>query len=145
MATTVDTHLASEVRVAIGRLARRLRQEGAKGQLSASQLSALFSVERLAPVRLVDLAAAEAIAPPSLTRTVTALEEAGLVTRTADADDRRCARITLTAAGRVRLRRIRSERTAWLQRRLDSLSAADRDVLAGALPVLTALVDEGDK
>lgn len=144
MAATIDTSLATDVRVAIGRLARRLRQEGAKGELTASQLSALFSVERLAPVRLVDLAAAEAVAPPSLTRTVAALEEAGLVTRSADADDRRCARIRLTPGGKVRLRRIRNERTAWLQRRLDALSPDERDVLAGAVPVLAALVGEVD-
>ena len=140
-ASTVDTSLAADLRVAVGRLQRRLRQEGAKGELTASQLSALFTVERLAPVRLVDLAAAEAVAAPTLTRTVASLEEAGLVARAADSDDRRAARLTLTATGRARLRRIRSERTAWLQRRLDALTAQDQRRLAELVPLLTALVD----
>src|SRR5262245_8349564 len=144
METVVDSSLAADLRLVIGRLARRMRQDGAKRELTASRLSARVSVDRLAPVRRVAVAAAEAVPPPSLGRTVASVEEAGLIARTADADDRRAARITLTPAGRGRIRRIRRERTAWLQRRLDALSADELAALADAVPVLTALSrDEG--
>jgi DNA-binding MarR family transcriptional regulator len=71
------------------------------------------------------------------------LEAAGLVHRSADPDDRRAARVTLTAAGRSRLTRLRTERNAYLQQRLAALTARDRETLAAALAVLTTLAETG--
>ena len=138
------TALAADLRLAVGRLARKLRQVQLGG-LSSSQVSALASVERLGPVRLGDLAAAEGVTGPTLTKIVAHLETIGLVARATDEADRRAARITLTADGRERLVRIRSDRDAFLEQRLADLGPAARSALADALPVLRALADEGDR
>ena len=142
--TERGTELAADLRLAVGRLARRLRQVQLGG-LSSSQVSALASVERLGPVRLGDLAAAEGVTGPTLTKIVAHLETIGLVARTTDAADRRAARITLTPEGRERLVGIRSDRDAFLEHRLHELDPAARDALASALPVLRALADDGER
>ena len=136
----LDPDLAPALRLAIGRLARRIRQEH-HGTLTPSQHSALVSVEDLAPVRLSDLAAAEGISSPTLTKIVAALEDAGLVQRSTDEADRRSSLLQLTDEGRTTLHAIRNERTAFLRRQLDRLSDDDRRCLADALPVLTALAE----
>jgi DNA-binding MarR family transcriptional regulator len=142
--TETGEALAADLRLAVGRLARKLRQVQLGG-LSSSQVSALASVERLGPVRLGDLAAAEGVTGPTLTKIVAHLETIGLVTRAADEADRRAARITLTAEGRERLVRIRSDRDAFLEQRLGALDPGARAMLAAALPVLRALADEGER
>jgi DNA-binding MarR family transcriptional regulator len=142
--TETGEALAADLRLAVGRLARKLRQVQLGG-LSSSQVSALASVERLGPVRLGDLAAAEGVTGPTLTKIVAHLETIGLVTRAADEADRRAARITLTAEGRERLVRIRSDRDAFLEQRLGALDPDARATLAAALPVLRALADEGER
>jgi len=91
------------------------------------------------------LAAAEGVTGPTLTKIVAHLETIGLVTRAADEADRRAARITLTAEGRERLVRIRSDRDAFLEQRLGALDPDARASLAAALPVLRALADEGER
>ncbi len=127
---------AARLRVAIARLARQLRQR-TMGGLTPSQLSCLTSVERLAPVRLAELAAREAVAPPTLTRIVAVLVEVGLVERQADPLDARAALITTTAAGRDALQVIREERTAFLFERLHALAPEDR----ARLPQLVELLE----
>jgi len=134
--------LAADLRLVVGRLARSLRQAD-DGGLTPSQLSALSSIDALGSVRLGDLAAAERVSSPTLTKIVANLEAAGLVHRSADPDDRRAARVSLTAAGRSRLKRLRTERNAYLQQRLAALTTKDRETLAAALAVLTTLADTG--
>jgi DNA-binding MarR family transcriptional regulator len=130
--------LAADVRLAVGRLARRLRQQASAG-LTPSQFSALSSIEVLAPVRLVDLAAAERVSAPTMTKVVGSLVDAGMVDRVPDVTDRRAHHLSLTPAGRTVLRQVRSERTARLAERLAQLSPAERHLLERALPVLAAL------
>lgn len=136
-----DGALAAELRLVVGRLARRLRQHDDSG-LSASLQSALWTIERLQPVTLGDLAAGERVRPPTITRVIGKLEAAGLVTRVADEEDRRVARVALSANGRRLLERIRGRRTAYLVKRLRALSEDDRRALRGALPVLERLLAE---
>src|SRR5689334_16059845 len=71
---------AADLRLVAGRLARRLRQSGDSG-VSASLLSAMWTIERLQPVTLTDLAAAERVQPPTVTRVVARLEELGFALR----------------------------------------------------------------
>src|SRR5262245_2368868 len=143
MATMMsETHLATDLRFAVGRLQRRLRQVQLGG-LTSSKVSALAAIDRLGPVRLGDLAAAEGVSAPTLTKIVANLEAAGLVVRSADATDRRAARVALTPEGRSRMRRIRSDRDAFLEQRLTGLDDADRATLAAAVPLLRALAEEG--
>src|ERR1700743_3314022 len=88
----------TRLRVAIARLSRRLRRHEIAG-LTPTQLAALSTVERSGPLRLGDLAAAEGIAPSTLTRLVSVLEEYGYVKRDADPNDARASTLAITLKG----------------------------------------------
>lgn len=136
--------LAARLRVVIARLSRKLRQQAAAepGEITASQLAALGSVDRLGPVTLGDLAAVEQVQPPSMTRIVGRLEELGLTDRQVDPGDRRVARVSVTEEGRRFLARSRTRKDAYLSRRLDSLSEEERQELDRALVILDRLLGE---
>ncbi|MEX1145668.1 MAG: MarR family transcriptional regulator [Acidimicrobiia bacterium] len=138
-----DTGLAEQLRLAITRLARRLRQHGDPGDASPTQLSALATIERRGPITLGDLAAAERVQPPTITAAIDRLEGRELVGRRPDEADRRVVRVEITGAGRKLLARNRSRKTAYLAKRLDSLSAADRATLAEATVILDHLLEPG--
>ena len=133
--------LAAEIRLLVGRLARRLRQE-ATGGLTPSQLSALASIERLGPLQLGDLARVESVAPPTLTRAIDRLEDLGMVRRRPDPSDGRAVLVEVTGGGRRVLRDLRQARTAFLVERLGTLSEDDRVVVAQAVGLLGRLVSE---
>ncbi len=135
--------LAARLRSAVTRLHRRLRQQTVGG-LTPSQGSALTSIEALGTPTLGELAAREAVQPPSMTRIVGALEADGFVARTTDPGDRRVARVELTAAGRRTLADIRSQRTAYLARRLHLLGDGERAALADLTAQLERLEDLPD-
>jgi DNA-binding MarR family transcriptional regulator len=99
-------------------------------------------IERLGAPALNELAAAEQVRPPSMTRIVDALESEGLAERTVDESDRRCQRVTLTSAGRRELASIRRRKTAFLEERLAQLVDAERDAIARALVILERLAEE---
>ena len=130
----------TRLRVALARLARRLRKHELAG-LTPTQLAALATVERSGPMRLGDLAAAEGIAPSTLTRLVTALEESGYVRRNADPSDARASTLIITPRGRDTLARLRTESTLVLAASLQLLTPAQRSALAEALPVLELLAE----
>src|SRR6516162_8113975 len=128
----------TRLRVALARLSRRLRRHELAG-LTPTQLAALATIGKTGPMRLGDLAAAEGIAPSTLTRLVTALEEAGYVRRTADPSDARASTLTITVHGQDALERIRTETTLMLTASLELLTPEQRSALAAALPVLEQL------
>jgi DNA-binding MarR family transcriptional regulator len=130
----------TRLRVALARLSRRLRRHELAG-LTPTQLAALATIEKAGPMRLGDLAAAEGIAPSTLTRLVTALEESGYVRRCADPSDARASTITITTHGRDALDRIRAENTLMLTASLELLTPEQRSALAAALPVLEQLAE----
>ncbi|MBV9449256.1 MAG: MarR family transcriptional regulator [Streptosporangiaceae bacterium] len=130
----------TRLRVALARLSRRLRRHEVAG-LTPTQLAALATVERSGPMRLGDLAAAEGIAPSTLTRLVTALEESGYVRRCADPSDARASTLAITPSGHETLERIRGESTLVLAQSLRKLTPAQRSALAAALPVLEQLAE----
>ena len=130
----------TRLRVALARLARRLRKHELAG-LTPTQLAALATVERSGPMRLGDLAAAEGIAPSTLTRLVTALEERGYVERCPVPGDARASTLTIAPAGHAALERIREQSTILLADRLATLTAEQRTALAAALPALEQLAD----
>jgi DNA-binding MarR family transcriptional regulator len=134
-------HEAAELRLAITRVSRQLRQHGST-DVTPSMISALSSIERAGPLTLGELAALERVQPPSMTRIVAALEERDLVARQTDARDRRVARVRLTTGGERFLKRSRTHKDAYLARRLASLEPAERDALRAALPVLRRLAEE---
>jgi DNA-binding MarR family transcriptional regulator len=143
-ASTVETGAidfdVTRLRVAIARLSRRLRRHELAG-LTPTQLAALSTVERAGPLRLGDLAAAEGIAPSTLTRLVSALEDFGYVRRDADPRDARASTLAITPQGHEMLESLRQEGTALLTRSLTQLTAQQRAALATALPVLEQLAD----
>lgn len=130
----------ARLRVAIARVSRRLRRHELAG-LTPTQLSALATVQQAGPMRLGDLAAAEGIAPSTLTRLVTALEERGYVKRCPVPGDARASTLAIAPEGTAVLQRIREETTQLLAGSLRALTRDQRDALAAALPALEILAD----
>jgi DNA-binding MarR family transcriptional regulator len=139
VATSTDSALASSLRLAVMRLARRMRAERADTSLSLSQLSALATLDRHGSLTPGELAAHERVQPPSLTRIVATLHGAGLVERTPHPTDGRQALLRCSRDGVALLREDRRRREAWLARRLDDLDDDDRAVLRDAVAVLDRL------
>jgi DNA-binding MarR family transcriptional regulator len=131
---------AARLRQAIARLSRRLRRHQLAG-LTPTQLAALYTVEQAGPLRLSDLAAAEGIAPSTLTRLVAVLEERGYVRRDAVAEDARASKLSVTEAGREVLEHIRQESTTALAGSLALLSPGQLAALAAALPAIEQLAE----
>jgi DNA-binding MarR family transcriptional regulator len=134
-----DEELASRLRAAVTRLNRKLRQQALAG-LSPAQASALGTVNRLASPTLGELAAAEQVQPPTVTRLVTSLESAGLVARATDEVDRRVVRVSITAEGRRNLEQIRTLKDAFLTRRLAALDPAEKPLTEDLTRLLEHLV-----
>jgi DNA-binding MarR family transcriptional regulator len=130
----------TRLRVALARLSRRLRRHALAG-LTPTQLAALSTVEQSGPLRLGDLAAAEGIAPSTLTRMVAVLEDLGYVRRDADPRDARASTLAITTKGHNTLEQLRAEGTAMLTQWLMQLSSEERAALATALPALEALAE----
>ena len=143
MSATATTSLGSQIRLAVLRLSRRLRQE-AVGDVTPSQLSALTAVAKRGEVTLGELAAIERIAPPSMTRIAARLEAAGLLERRVDTKDRRVARVAVSPAGQAVVDETRTRRDAFLTARLQNLTDEERAVLEQAVPLLERLASDSD-
>lgn len=137
--TTATSELASELRVSLMRLARRLRAERLDEGLTPTQLAVLGSLDRHGPMTLGELASHEKVQPPSMTRTTATLEERGLLTRVTEAVDRRQVRIAISAAGLALLREDRKRRDAWLAGRFEQLTSDERALLHQVAPLLDRL------
>jgi DNA-binding MarR family transcriptional regulator len=129
--------LASELRVVIGQLIRRLRAE--QDRFSISQGAVLGRLDREGPQSVSDLAAAERVRPQSMAQTVADLESAGLLDRSPDPNDRRRALVSLTEAGVEVLLTSRREREGWLAGEIEKLSAEDRRTLARAVELIDGI------
>lgn len=140
-APMTDEEVAGRLRSAVNRLQRRLRQESLGG-LSPTQASTLGSVSRHGNPTLGELAALEQVQPPTMTRIVASLSEGGMVTRVADAKDRRSARVRITPAGERALERMRTRKNAFLVRRLGELDPGEQRHAAELVALLEHLLDE---
>jgi DNA-binding MarR family transcriptional regulator len=136
--------LPGRLRMAVTRLARRLRQQ-AETSASPTQLAALATIERSGPLTLGELAAAERVRPPTITAAVGRLEEQGLVHRHTDPRDRRVARVEITQHGRRLLQESRSRKTAYLERRLAALRPSERATLERAAELLERILEDHDE
>ena len=134
-----DSGLASELRLGVMRLARRLRLERADDAMSLNQLAVMGTLERHGRMSVGELAAHEKVRPPSMTRTVACLEESGHVQRAPHETDGRQVVVELTEVGRARVIADRRRREAWLAQRLKELTKSERDVLRAAVPILDRL------
>ena len=123
------------------RLARRMRLERGGSDVTDGQLSALFVLAKHGPQTLGSLSDFERVTPPSMSRTVGALEGDGLVTRTASADDRRKVLIEITPAGLAIVQETKRRRAAWFSTVLAALTDEQRSALDAAASILRELAD----
>jgi DNA-binding MarR family transcriptional regulator len=117
------------------RLVRWLSPPG----LSLTAAATLGTLERSGPTRLTVLAASEGVTQPAMTQLIARMQESGLVTRSADPEDGRVVQVQITDAGRELVAGRRAARAERLRALLDTLSPADQDALAAALPAINAL------
>ncbi len=136
-----EPNLPDRLRLVVTRLARRLRQQS-DAAISPTQAAALATIERRGPLTLGELAETERVQPPTITAAVDRLETQGLVARRRDPDDRRVARVEVTRAGRKLLEQTRARTSAYLERRIDDLSARDRATLERAADILERVLEE---
>ena len=137
--TTNET--AARLRRAVTRLNRRLRYSSLGG-ISPAQASMLATVETLTNPSLGDLAVAEQIQPPSVTRLVRSMAQAGLISCSPDPQDRRCTRVQVTPLGRKEINAIRRRKTEFLERKLLALSEHDRRRAEEMVEFLEILLEE---
>lgn len=126
---------ATDFRMATLRLARRLRAERAVDSMSDGQFAVLAALRVHGPHTLGELAERERVSAPSMNRTVNCLEDAGYLSRTPDADDRRKVNIALTDDGFDVVEETVRRRDSWLEKSLAALSPEEREILhaAGAI------------
>jgi len=133
--------LAPRLRMTVMRLSRRLRQH-APEDITPSQLSALAVIVRDERLTLSQLAEAERVQPPTITRIVDMLEQRGLATRTVSPDDRRVTLVAASPQGRALVESIRRRRDAYLARHLRALSPEDLEVLTRAAELLQQFIED---
>lgn len=136
---TDPASLASELRLAVHRLTRKLRAQRPIDGLSLTQLSALVTIWREGPLSAGELATQEGVKPPSATRVLASLESLNLVVRMTDPDDGRQIQVSITPAGIGRIQADLAARDAWLARELQGLSTRDRELLHRASALLERL------
>jgi DNA-binding MarR family transcriptional regulator len=136
--------VASRLRLAVTRTARRMRQES-DPSLSPTQTAALATIERRGPLTPSELASIERVQRPTISRVAARLVEAGLVERLPDELDRRGARLRVTDEGRRRLHEVRGRKTAYLAERIERLGPEERDLLMRASDLLERLLAEDGK
>ena len=136
-----DAGLASELRLSVMRLRRRLTAERhPDNDLSIAATAVLGCLARnQGELTIGELAAQEQVKPPSMTRTVDCLEKGGYVTRRPHESDGRQVVVELSEHGRATLRADRARRDAWLAQRLKDLTPDERAVLRRAAPILERL------
>lgn len=140
--------LASDLRLGICRLRRRIAAERAPDALTLTAAAVLGTLDRGGPQTIGQLAAGEQVRAPSMTRTISRLEEDGHIVRRRQPDDGRGVVVHLTDAGRRRLAADRKAGDDWLTQQVGSLTSAERDLLLAAVLVLARLSrsrDSGDE
>lgn len=130
-----------QLRLAIQRLARRIRSMQADEAVTEGQRSVLFALSNEGQQTLGSLSEHERVTPPSMNRTINALVAMGLVTRVSATDDARKVTLDLSADGRAFIRETRRRRDAWFTTRLAELTPQQRDILEAASPILQELSD----
>jgi DNA-binding MarR family transcriptional regulator len=134
------TRMATDLRLACMRISRRIRFESSH-DVAPHQFSVLCRLEE-APRTPGELAEIERVAKPSMTRTVGALVDRGLVLRQDDPLDGRSVILSLSEEGRRSVKAIRRKRDAWMASRVARLTPEEQDVLARATEILAKVAGE---
>jgi DNA-binding MarR family transcriptional regulator len=137
-----DARLASDLSLAVMRLARQLRFRNPSSPVTLSQLSALATLANEGAMTPGALAIRERVRPPSMTRVIASLADMGLVERAPHPVDGRQVLVTVSPSGAELVKAARRARQEWLGERLAMLNSAQRDTLRNAADLLSALVDE---
>lgn len=132
--------LSAELRVALLHTSRRLRIERSSDDVTPGQFTVLSVLDRHGPLTPREIAEHEKVRPPSMTRTLAALEALGLVTRTDHPTDGRQVLMSLSEQGRREVSETRRRREAWLARRLAALDPEEREIMARAAVILNKVV-----
>jgi DNA-binding MarR family transcriptional regulator len=134
--------LSTDLRVAVNRLSRTLRNQKADESITDAQFSALARLQREGGMTLVELSRAEGITPPSMTKTVNSLLDRGLIAKAGHGVDRRKVVLTVTDDGDALVLETRRRRDGWLSPRLARLTPAERKTLADATEILRSLAQQ---
>lgn len=131
--------LASALRLAVMRTARRLRSQDGDAEISLTQLSALGTIAKCGPLSAGSVAAIERVQPPSMTKALSSLEERGLIARSVAAADRRQSVIWATQAGLDLLAAAVRVRDEWVARRLQALTQDELEMARQTIHLLDRL------
>jgi DNA-binding MarR family transcriptional regulator len=126
---------------AIGVLVRRLRAAGGVQDVSWSQISVMKHLEAGGPATIADLARAESVKPQSMGSTIAALEDMGMVERTAHPTDGRQMNIRLTAKGAAERKRAHDAKQAWIREAISQLDERAQHTLFAAGEIIRRLVE----
>ncbi len=132
----------SDLRLAIQRLARRIRSMQADSEVTEGQRAVLFALAMKGPQTLGSLSDHERVTPPSMNRTVNALVALEFVTRVTAADDARKVTLDLSDRGRDFIAETRRRRDAWFTQVLAGLTPDQRELLVEVTPILRELADQ---
>lgn len=142
-AARTNAGLASELRLSVMRLRRRLASERhPDNELSIATMAVLGCLNRHGESTVGELAKLERVQPPSMTRTVNCLVDGGYASRRPHETDGRQVLVALTDKGRDTLRADRARRDAWLSKRLTELTPDERATLRAAAPIIQRLAEE---
>ncbi|MBC7760508.1 MAG: winged helix-turn-helix transcriptional regulator [Candidatus Saccharibacteria bacterium] len=141
MASDESPHDDQDIRLAIQRLARRIRSMQADDDVTEGQRAVLFALSKNGPQTLGSLSEHERVTPPSMNRTINALVDLGLVTRKTAPDDARKVSLDLSSTGHAFVSETQRRRDAWFTTRLDALPAEQRRLLREVTPILRDLAD----
>ncbi|WP_213816435.1 MarR family winged helix-turn-helix transcriptional regulator [Glaciihabitans sp. dw_435] len=136
-----DDNFELDLRLAVQRLARRLRAQRAGADITDGQYAVLSVLARHDGLGLGELSEHERVTASSMNRTVNALVEAGYATRTGSDDDGRKVVLRLSDEGRAVVEETRRRRGEWFSVRLAELSDGDREKLRLASSILQSLAD----
>jgi DNA-binding MarR family transcriptional regulator len=142
MGTNDSAAAASELRLQLSRITRRLRQQTDRSDLTMSQLSVLSRLYQAEQATPTELAASEGIRPQTMSKTLDLLEQGGYIGRAPDPSDRRRVLIELTDQARAAIAQDRQRKANWLASAMSHvLTEAERDLLIQATPLLAKLAD----
>src|SRR3954452_7018755 len=139
---TTIAELASQLRPALLRLTRIVRNQRVDMSVTLTQLSAMGTLRKSGPMSAGELAACERVQPPSMTKVLANLEERGLVRRDVHPTDRRQVVLAITPAGAALLDSERRSRDQWLTKRLGTLTTEERALLQRVVPILDKLAEQ---
>jgi DNA-binding MarR family transcriptional regulator len=135
--------LAEELRAAVGKLKRKLREQSGRSDLTPSQVSVVLRLEKDGPAAVSTLARAEGMRPQSMSAIITSLHEAGLVGGTPDPNDGRQTLMSLSRKCQKLLKEGRAARQDWLTTTIQKkLSSQEQEKLAAAVGLLSRLIED---